>query len=122
VVLLIAATVLAGTVVLARTPLSPPPGVTGYSQLWLLPKPGGYELGVASFELRATTYRVEFVADGTVVRTWDAIRLAPGQRFTQDVNAPGSFLEARLYRSEDPPTAPYRNVHIGTPLPTTAPP
>jgi hypothetical protein len=121
-ILLIAAIVLGGTAVLARTPLSPPSGVQGYSQLWLLPQPAGLQLGVASFELRQTHYRLEFVADGAVVRHWDDVLLAPGQRFTQDVVAPGSFLEARLYLKDVSSPDPYRTVHIGVPPSTSAPP
>jgi hypothetical protein len=122
VILLIAVIVLGGTAVLARTPLSPPAGVQGYSQLWLLPQPAGLQLGVASFELRRTHYRLELVADGAVVRTWDDVLLAPGQRFTEEVVAPGSFIEARLYLKDNSSPDPYRTVHIGGPAPTTAPP
>ena len=117
----LAAIVLGGTIVLARTPLPPPSGVQGYSQLWLLPKPSGFELGVASFELHPTHFRVEFIADGAVVGRWDDVFLVPGQRFTEVVTSAGSFLEARLYLKDGSSPDPYRSVHIGVPPETSAP-
>ncbi|HEV3225409.1 MAG TPA: hypothetical protein VGZ52_01190, partial [Acidimicrobiales bacterium] len=121
VLLALAAVVLTGTAVLARLPLKPPPGVAGYTQLWLIPQPTGFQLGVACFELQPTHYRVELVADGTVVRTLDDIALDPNHEYLENVTLTGSFLEARLYQKNSGSRDPYRIVHIGTASTTTAP-
>jgi hypothetical protein len=93
---------------LARQPLEPPAGVDGYSQLWLVPRGGQSELGVASFELGATTYRLELVAGDTVVDEWE-FDLRPNDRWTVEVPASkaGRF-QANLYRDHD--SSPYRRV------------
>lgn len=121
-ILVMAVAVLGGTAVLARTPLSPPPGVEGYSQLWLLPEQPGFQLGVACFELRQTHYRIDLIVDGAAIRQWDDVVLVPGERFTEGVDASGSFIEVRLYLKDDPSPDPYRTVHIGVPRPASAPP
>lgn len=110
---------LAGAVVItvtavaaARHPLPPPPSVTGYTQLWLTP--AGHdraELGVASFELTETTYRLELLVDGRVTATWDRILLEPRGRWTDSVGRGTGTVEARLYRGTDG-GLPYRHVEL----------
>lgn len=108
--LLVSLATITTTVVLARRPLPPPKHVGGYTQLWLVPGPGGPELGVASYELRTTRYRLELMADGRPVRRWDTISLAPGRRWTVTVGDARGALDAQLYRVAD--TVPYRQVHL----------
>jgi hypothetical protein len=82
--------------------------VEGYSQLWLVPRGDQSELGVASFELGATTYRLELFAGDTVVDEWE-FDLRPNDRWTVQVPASkaGRF-QANLYRDHD--SSPYRRV------------
>ena len=103
-------------VVLARTPLRPPNGVTGYTQLWALPVAGGVEFGVANHELGPVRYRLEVSADGhATTRRWLKLRLSPRERWTwlvPDVSFGSSnVVTARLYRA-DRPHAPYRYVRL----------
>jgi len=105
--------VLIATAVLARTPLAPPKGVAGYTQLWMVPNAGGHELGVASFELRGAHYHLELLADDVVVGAWD-VALEPGQRWTTEVSPTvgpqSAVLHGRLYKDGAP--APYRTVDV----------
>jgi hypothetical protein len=102
-------------VVLARTPLRPPNGVTGYTQLWALPVAGGVEFGVASHELGPVRYRLEVGADEHATRRWVRLRLSPREQWTWLVPgvsfSPSNVVTARLYRA-DRPHSPYRYVRL----------
>ena len=113
--------VLVATAVLARTPLAPPHGVAGYTQLWLVPNGQGHELGVASFELHAASYHLDLLADDVVVGQWD-VALEPGQRWTTVIaptlGQPSAVLHGRLYKDGGP--QPYRTVDVRS-SPASAP-
>jgi uncharacterized membrane protein len=114
--------VLAATAVLAFRPLSPPTGVTGYTELSLSRDGNHVVLGVASFELHSTHYRIELARDGVVTQTWEDVALDPSRSWTQVGELAGTSIEARLYRHGDDPTTPYRNVRLLVAPATTAPP
>jgi hypothetical protein len=104
-----------GAIALGRTPLDAPDGVTGYTELWLTPRDGRFELGVASEELGPATYRLILVADGRVVRQWSRIGLNTGGRWVKELPAgvgrsTGS-LNAYLYKLDHPKTV-YRRVRV----------
>ena len=112
----VAVAIACAAVVLARTPLRPPRGVTGYTQLWALPVAGGVELGVANHELGPVRYRLELSADGHGKRRSVKLRLSPGQRWTWLVatlsfGSSANVVSARLYR-DDRPNATYRYVRV----------
>lgn len=95
----VAAAVAASAVAFARHPLPPPDSVRGYTQLWLVPSRGGVQLGVASYELDRTRYRVELVDGGRATRTWH-VTLGSGERWVVDLPRADSTLEARLYLAD----------------------
>jgi uncharacterized membrane protein len=111
----IAVAITCAAVVLARTPLRPPSGVSGYTQLWALPVAGGVEFGVANHELGPARYRLEVSADGHATHRWVNLRLSQREQWTWVV--PSRFLSssdvvtARLYRA-DRPRALYRHVRL----------
>jgi hypothetical protein len=104
-------------VVLARTPLRPPRGVTGYTQLWALPVAGdiGIEFGVANHELGPVRYRLELTGDERAKRQSVELRLAPRQQWTWVVATlsfgSSNVVTARLYRA-DRPRSVYRYVRL----------
>ncbi len=102
--------------VIARQPLPPPDGVDGFTQLWLVPAGSGGELGVASFEMSPTTYRLELRSGTELVDEW-LVQLRPDERWTVDVSVTGQVLEARLFRDGD--ATAYRAVR--TPLGASPP-
>lgn len=116
--LVAAAAALATTVVLARTPSAPPKGVTGYTQLWLVPGQGTAQLGVGSFELHDTSYRLDLLGTGGVARRW-RLRLRPGQRWNAPLPSGVDAPEARLFRTGD--TKPYRIVRASSATPVSHP-
>ena len=107
--------VLVATAVLARTPLPPPKGVAGYTQLWLVANADGHELGIASYELSGASYHLDLLADDAVIGGWD-VTLVPGQRWTtevpQTVDGQAAVLHGRLYKDGAP--VPYRTVDVRT--------
>lgn len=86
-----------------------------FTQLWIQPvNQGGMRsvhLGVESMERQPTQYRLELKSDGSVVREWPSIDLAPGKTWeTTATLATGTgSVEAILYRAEAPETV-YRFV------------
>jgi hypothetical protein len=82
-------------IVFARIPLSAR-GVSGYTQLWLLPDGGGVQVGVASSELETTQYRIDLLEDGQVLRSWDDVTLQPNDEWVRTVQTPPGLLEARV--------------------------
>lgn len=111
----VALLVTGGAVSLARTPLPPPHGVTGYTQLWLVPHAPTATLGVRSKELHPARFRLRLALDGRTIESWK-LRLAPGQGWSVDlpIDSPraGYHLgEATLYRLPDRKRA-YRRVRV----------
>jgi hypothetical protein len=116
--------VASGAIALARTPLDAPDGVSGYTELWMVPRGDKLELGVGSAELEPRTYRLEVTADGRSVRRWKAIRLEPGDRWVTTLpaaigGAPKS-VDAYLYRLDKPKDL-YRRVRVRPVSPGAAP-
>jgi uncharacterized membrane protein len=106
----------AAAVVLARTPLHPPRGVTGYTQLWVLPRGPGVEVGIASRELGPVRYRLDVSTGEDVERRWTQLRLEPGEQWTRvlsgrSLGRPGEAVTARLFRADQPRSA-YRRVRL----------
>jgi uncharacterized membrane protein len=119
VLLLIAAVVLIGAVVFARTPL-PAKNVQGYTALSILQSsaeaPPTVRVNVTSQELRTRLYRIEVTSETTVVYT-RRIELAPGQKWSATVRLPTPKggeqvrVEAALYWNYEPDVV-YRSVHV----------
>jgi uncharacterized membrane protein len=111
----VAVAITCAAVVLARTPLRPPSGVTGYTQLWALPVAGGVEFGVANHELGPVRYRLEVSADGLAKPRRVTLRLSPREQWTWVAPGPSfsssNVVTARLYRT-DRPGALYRYVRL----------
>jgi hypothetical protein len=111
----VAVAITCAAVVLARTPLRPPRGVGGYTQLWAVPVAGGVEFGVANHELGPVRYRLQVSADGGAKSRWVPLRLSPREQWTWVVPGPSfsssNVVTARLYRS-DRPRALYRYVRL----------
>jgi uncharacterized membrane protein len=105
-----AAAVAASAVAFARHPLPPPDTVRGYTQLWLVPSGHGVHLGVASYELHRTRYRVELVEGGRASRTWH-VDLRSSERWEVELPVSESTVEARLYLA-DRPSSIYRRVWL----------
>jgi uncharacterized membrane protein len=113
-----AALVLTGAVALARTPLSAP-NAQGYTALWLLPGTAGsttgVRVGVASGELRPTSYRLVVRSGGTTLYSQRLRRLRPGGRFRVTLALPRASarksVTALLYL-DGRPKAPYRVVEL----------
>ncbi|MFL5663440.1 MAG: DUF1616 domain-containing protein [Ktedonobacteraceae bacterium] len=84
----------------------------GFTQLWLLPpdqtrKNCAVRLGVHSFELTSTRYRVTMTMNGAQVASWPSVVLAPQEEWDQLVPiTPGTggkaAIEVRLFRSNEP--------------------
>lgn len=94
----------------------------GFTQFWMLPsnqidKNCAVSIGVHSFELSATTYRIVVTVNGTRADTWPSIPLKPQGEWNQSVSiqpetAIGNlYIEARLYRIDEPGSV-YRDVHL----------
>jgi hypothetical protein len=104
-----------GAVGLASTPLPPPPGVTGYTQLSFLPQAPRAHLAVRSDELEPTRYRLRLTLNGRLYRTWQ-FRLRPGESWATELPVdpsarPRPLAEAALYRQSDL-HRPYRRVRV----------
>jgi hypothetical protein len=114
--LALAGAIAAAAIAVASAPRRAPEGVSGYSELWLVPRERHLELGLASGELSPVRYRLDLTADGRLVRRWRALFLRTGDRW--QVNLPRTtferspaVIEARLYRS-DRPRSVYRRVRV----------
>lgn len=113
VIVLIAAAVLAGAVVLARTPLSSP-SARGYTALWLtrVHGSGTLVLGVRSEERRRTRYVLRLTLPGWIRKRH--LALAPGQTWQERLRIPSARrATASLYRAGRPGV--YRSVHFRVP-------
>jgi hypothetical protein len=110
-----AAVITSGAVALARAPLPAPKGVTGYTQLWLVPRAPTAQLGVHSEELRPMRYELRLKLDGRVDRIW-RLALRPGQSWAVELPINSThggwhLAEAALYR-QGHPGGPYRRVRV----------
>lgn len=120
--LLVYAVVVAGVAVYASPRSIEEQGVTGYTQLWMLPATAdptaSVRLGVANGEPAATTYRLELRAGGQVIAEWPQIKLDPGQTWEQTLAAPRvtGGLRAFLTRPDVPGFS--RHVLLELPLGT----
>ena len=84
----------------------------GFTQLWLLPpvqtgKSCALRLGVRSFELTSTTYRITATMNRAQTAAWPSVVLAHEQEWDQLIpitaGASGTVsIEVRLYRSDKP--------------------
>ncbi len=115
----LAVLVMGAAVGLTRLPVSPN-GVTGYTQLWMIPaNPGNsnvFYLGIKSAEFTETRYRLRVSVGDQVVQEWPALGLKPGEtwetaiRLLGDQFGTGSIV-AYLYKLDDPETI-YRHVRL----------
>ncbi len=88
----LAAVLLGLSVFVARTPASGA-AYAGYTQLWMLPAAQGQPtvtLGVTSQEFTPTTYRLELLAGGKVVRSWPALVIQPQATWQATVTVPAN--------------------------------
>jgi uncharacterized membrane protein len=101
----------AGAVVLARTPL-PSDSAPGYTALWLTRDRGSAKLvvGVRSEEHRRTRYVLKLVLSGRT--TSRRLALGPGETWQVKL-PPAARAAASLYRAGDP--AVYRSVNLAAP-------
>jgi uncharacterized membrane protein len=119
VLLWLAVVVMGVAVGLTRLPVAPN-GVSGYTQLWMLPATPGnsnnFHLGINSEEFTETRYRLQVKVDGQVVQEWPQLSLKPGEtwetaiKLQSDRSGSGS-IEADLYNLDDPGTL-YRHVKL----------
>jgi hypothetical protein len=100
---------IAGAVILARTPLSSP-SARGYTALWLARQPSSSELvvGVRSEERHRTRYVLRLNFAGRITKRH--LALAPGQTWQERLPA-AQRAAVSLYRSGHPGI--YRSVHVG---------
>lgn len=85
-------------------------GIQSYTALWMKPHTGispqsMVEVGINSQEFSSTTFRVELIADGRLVREWPDIRLEPGETWVVQFNpaddAPAAkVLQANLLKDD----------------------
>jgi Protein of unknown function (DUF1616) len=84
---------------------------SSFTQLWLVPRPGGAQLGVRSFEHSTLRFTVTVTANGRILKR-SRITLAPGSKFVREIAlrpvAAKKRLEARLFLAAG--TVPYRTV------------
>jgi len=82
------------------------PPRAGFTQLWILPADKNdhhkISLGIRSYELNVTSYRLELTLDGKSLQEWPDIVLSPTETWETQVEAPLVFgnagkIEARLY-------------------------
>jgi uncharacterized membrane protein len=119
VLLVIAAVVLVGAVVFARTPL-PAKNVQGYTALSILQSsveaPPTVRVNVTSQELRTRVYRIEVTSETKVVYG-RRIELVPGQSWSTTVRIPTPTrdepvrVQAAIYWNYEPDVK-YRSVHL----------
>ena len=99
----------------------------GFTQLWMVPSQNTantwtVDLGIQSKELTTTRYQLTMSVNGTVVKTWSAIALAPDSAWRQQLPLPMDskgkmYVQARL-ALVDKPGVIYREVHV-TLIPNT---
>lgn len=94
----------------------------GFTQFWMLPSSQANNscailIGVQSFELTPTMYRIVVTINGAQADTWPSIALTPQGEWNRSVlikseaTTGSMYIEARLYRSDEPDIV-YRNVHL----------
>jgi len=80
----------------------------GFTQLWIQPADQGgmpnVRIGVESMEQRPIQYRLELKSNGSVIREWSSINVAPGKAWetTVALGTSAGPVEAVLYRTEAP--------------------
>jgi len=108
-----------GAIGLARTPV-PAKDVEGYTFLWMQTKskaePTKVRVGINCMEFISTKYNLQISADGQIVREWNGIQLAPGEKWETTLTIPmdsssARMVEALLYRL-DAPKIVYRRVTL----------
>lgn len=111
--------VMGAAVGLTRLPVAPN-GVSGYTQLWMLPAAPGnsnnFRLGINSEEFTETGYRLQVKVNGQVVQEWPQLSLKPGETWEttiklQSDRVGSGSIEADLYNLDDPETL-YRHVKL----------
>jgi hypothetical protein len=126
VLLVLAALIFAGAIVLAQTPL-PAKDADGFAALWILPSRAdqdGVEVGVLSNRQHAAEYRLQVSEEGGPT-TEMSLKLDPGEERTVVVpvarrSGSRSHVTATLYRAGLPGTV-YRRVNIWLPRRGTFP-
>jgi uncharacterized membrane protein len=73
-------------------------------------------IGIQSFEVSSTQYKVVLLANGSQLHTWPAVTLAPKQQWYQSValnsgDIESAYIDAQLYRLDKPGSI-YREAHI----------
>lgn len=115
----LAALVIAGAVGVATVGANRQPR-SGFTQLWMTPasedRQDAVYLGVTSLEVTAVRYELQVVIGGAVVREWQPLELAPGERWVTRVELPAPepglrTVEAVLYRLDNPESV-YRRVQL----------
>jgi hypothetical protein len=110
----LAALIAAGAFALAIGGAAQPPA-DGFTQLWMLPNGDSLRIGVQNMQARPMRYAAELIVGKRVVRRWDAIELPDGARWDTveplPAHTPGTAVELRLYRLDDPKTV-YRRVML----------
>jgi len=105
-------------------------GFEGYTTLWLIPQtkqiamtygmdaPSNniVELGFTSQEFNTTTFNMEMIIDGKVVRKWADIRLVPGETWSKQLRLPANLppnkeVKAQLFKVENSNVV-YRSVVV----------
>lgn len=93
----------------------------GFTEFWMIPAdPAGKScavlLGMQSFELASTTYRITVVMNGVEVATWPSVVLAPQEDWASSIpvtarTADNVSVKALLYRSDELKTV-YRRADL----------
>lgn len=119
-ILVLALLVTIGAVSLARTPITNPANLQGYTVLWILPVGNealnAVNLGVTNDQFTTTEYKLQILTNHQVLNEWPDIKLAPGEKMETAYEIPGNLststeVEAYLYKLDNPDTV-YRQVKL----------
>ncbi len=89
----------------------------GFTQLWLLPpasdSPDTAQVGIRNEETTFVSYRLVVSDGGSTLQNWDAIELAPGEEWQNqiDIQPSDDNINAQLYRNDSPASV-YRSVSL----------
>jgi uncharacterized membrane protein YjfL (UPF0719 family) len=93
----------------------------GYTNIWMVPavesgNTCAVSIGIQSFELAQTTYRVVMETNRTQTATWSPVSLVPQQQWAQLEPVPvggdtSLFVQVQLYRLDQPQTI-YLSTHL----------
>jgi Protein of unknown function (DUF1616) len=110
----LAALVAAGAFALAINSAAQPT-TDGFTQLWMLPDGQNVRIGVQNMEAQPMRYSAELAVGKQIVGHWDTVELQAGARWEAveplPTHTPGTTVELRLYRLDDPKTV-YRRVTL----------